>query len=45
METRLNTVYYLFYYNYFLLHRIYVHIYLSGPIFSLKHRRLLFITL
>ncbi len=33
METRLNTVYYLFYYKIF-LHRIHVHIYLSGPILN-----------
>ncbi len=33
METRLNTVYYLFYYKK-KLHRIHVHIYLSGPILN-----------
>ncbi len=32
METRLNTLYYLFYYN--VLHRIHVHIYLSGTILN-----------
>ncbi len=34
METRLNTLYYLFYYKKNFLHRIHVHIYLSSTILN-----------